>query len=279
MTTVVVQRGHVPRTSGATGAPGEQQFAIDTAAILKPLLVDMGFSTRVINADESMSAYRGDIFVAIHYDSGAPSATGASVGYQSQEGARLAKLWKESYAQAGWRRGFRNDNYTTNLAQYYGVANAIRVGNKAAIITESGFHSNTGDDAMMTPYRTAISIADAIAKFTGKEIEDMPLTDADIKKIWDYAQAEGDSRAIQYLKSAFGNINSVKYAVDSLEPSAAVTKAALERMAAMLESVLEKVNSLGSNPGGGATLEEVQAEIQKVMDNLNSFELKRSVGE
>lgn len=183
MTTVVVQRGHVPRTSGATGAPGEQQFAIDTAAKLKPILVGMGLNVRVIDADESASQYRGDFFVAIHYDSsGSSSANGASVGYQNSAGARFARAWKAAYRAEGWTRAFREDNYSPNLAGYYGVRNAIAAGNSFAIITESGFHSNSDDDALMTPIRTARSIARAIAEMTGKDMDEM-VSDADKSEI------------------------------------------------------------------------------------------------
>jgi N-acetylmuramoyl-L-alanine amidase len=179
MALVVVQRGHVPRTSGATGAPGEQQFARDTAAKLAPLLKAMGHNVRVIDADVPLSYYRGDLFVAIHYDSGASSASGASVGYQSSEGGKFAAAWKRAYVEAGWTRGFRADNYTANLGGYYGVSNAIRQGNRMAIITESGFHSNAGDKALMTPERTARSIAAAVAELTNRTIpeDDMQLSD------------------------------------------------------------------------------------------------------
>jgi len=176
MALVVVQRGHVPRTSGATGAPGEQQFARDTAAKLAPLLKAMGHNVRVIDADVPLSYYRGDLFVAIHYDSGASSASGASVGYQSSEGGKFAAAWKRAYVEAGWTRGFRADNYTANLGQYYGVSNAIRQGNRMAIITESGFHSNTGDKALMSPERTARSIAAAVAELTNREIPEDDMT-------------------------------------------------------------------------------------------------------
>lgn len=187
MTLVVIQRGHVPRSSGSTGAPGEQQFAIDTAAALAPLLRGMGLDVRVIDADEPSWKYRGDLFVSLHYDSSASStASGASVGYQSAEGHRLARLWKLAYTAEGWTRGFRDDNYTTNLGQYYGVREAIAQGNRAAIITEAGFITNDGDRRLMTPARTARSIARAVADYTGTPMEDdMALTDDDIDRIVD----------------------------------------------------------------------------------------------
>lgn len=168
MSLIVVQRGHVPRTSGATGAPGEQQFAIDTAAKLAPMLRGMGHEVRIIDADEPRSRYAGDMFVSIHYDSSSSSsASGASVGYQNDAGKEFAHAWKRAYVAEGWSRGFRGDNYTANLGQYYGVREARAAGNTVAIITESGFHTNSGDRALMSPARTARSIARAVGEITG----------------------------------------------------------------------------------------------------------------
>lgn len=168
MTLVVIQRGHYPRTFGATGAPGEQDYAVKTSNLLAAQLREAGFEARVINADEPMVMYRGDIFVALHYDSASSdSASGASVGWQTSAGNRLAQLWKRAYAERGWNRGFRDDNYTTNLREYYGVRNAVSVGNKAAIITEAGFHTNVHDRALINPQLTAVSIVDAIKEYTG----------------------------------------------------------------------------------------------------------------
>lgn len=183
MSIVVVQRGHVPRTRGATGAPGEQEFARETAAALKPMLEKQGHTVRVIDADEPRNSYRGDLFVAIHYDSSSnSSATGASVGYQNGKGKRFAEAWKKHYKASGWDQGFREDNYSPNLGGYYGVRMAINEGNEMAIITESGFHTNKEDKALMSPERTATSIAMAVAEMTGKtppemEDDDMKLDD------------------------------------------------------------------------------------------------------
>lgn len=174
MSLVVIQMGHVPRTSGATGAPGEQDFARATAAKVAPLLRNMGHSIRIINADESRSKYEGDLFFSVHYDSSAnSSASGASVGYQNAKGAVLAQAWKRAYRDEGWTRGFRDDNYTGNLSDYYGVREAIAAGNPCAIITESGFHTNKDDRALISPERTARSIARAVGEITNTEVDDM----------------------------------------------------------------------------------------------------------
>lgn len=179
MSKIVIQRGHVPRRSGATGAPGEQQFAIETAERCRRHIQDVGHSCQVIDADVPNSHYEGHAFFAIHYDSSRnPGVQGASVGYQNAEGARAARLWKAHYQRNGWTNGFRADNYTNNLAQYYGVRRAISVGNAYAVICEAGFHSNAPDsdpkleDSQLLasprgPDRVAIAIAATVVDIFG----------------------------------------------------------------------------------------------------------------
>lgn len=170
---VVVQRGHCFRTSGATGAPGEQEFtkaAADRAAFH---LRTVGHQVRIINADVPDADYRGDLFVAIHYDSAEnPAARGASVGYQTPEGNQFAWAWKRRYVELGWPTGvFKPDNYTAKLHNYYGVRNAVEQGNRRAFIAEAGFHSNPADAALLAapegPDRVGRSIALAVVDMIG----------------------------------------------------------------------------------------------------------------
>lgn len=226
MSLVVVQRGHVPRTSGSTGAPGEQQFAIDTAALLAPMLRSMGHTVRVIDADEPRSRYAGNVFVSIHYDSsGSSSASGASVGYQNSHGQRFAQAWKSAYADAGWTRGFRPDNYTANLSQYYGVREAIAAGNLFAIITESGFQTNAQDRAMMTPELTARSIAVAVGEITDTQPPEEDAMTA--KEVWNFRDTSEDSRAWQLLESTFRTVNKMKDTVAAIDSQVSAIKTAL----------------------------------------------------
>lgn len=168
MSIVVVQRGHVARTTGRTGAPGEQGFAIATADRIAHHVRRLGHQVRIIDADPSSeSQYRGDFFVAVHYDSSDnPGARGASVGYQSPEGREFAENWKRHYVQNGWSSGWHPDNYTVNLGGYYGVKHAIKQGNRRAMIVEAGFHSSPIDAALLEgfngPDRVAMAVAGAL---------------------------------------------------------------------------------------------------------------------
>lgn len=181
MALLVVQRGHCYRTSGATGAPGEQKFATETADRVKVRVTGIGHRVRIINADVPDDSYRGDAFVALHYDSStSASAHGASVGYQTDEGRRFASAWKRHYKANGWNRGFRDDNYTKALAGYYGVRHARENGNRMAFISEAGFHSNAEDAALLKspkgPDRVALAVAAAMTDMFGAKCPPGPST-------------------------------------------------------------------------------------------------------
>jgi hypothetical protein len=169
MSLIVVQMGHCFRKTGATGTngvdgnPNEQTFAHLAALAAAGRIEALGHQVRIIHADESTSAYFGDGFVAIHCDgSTSAAARGASVGYQTAEGASFAAMWKDQYHQAGWS-GFRPDNYTPSLAGYYGVRNAVVRGNRTAFIAECGFLTSPTDEALLTPPAGADRFARALA--------------------------------------------------------------------------------------------------------------------
>lgn len=154
---LVVQMGHCFRTSGATGTPGEQAFVKMVADACAEELERPGASERepwhlrVIKADEPLEKYAGDAFVAFHCDGSTnPNARGASVGYRNAAGRSLAQAWKRAYDQHGWSGGFRQDNYTENLQEYYGTRKAVETGNQRAFIAECGFLTNRDDKALLT---------------------------------------------------------------------------------------------------------------------------------
>jgi hypothetical protein len=166
MPVLVVQQGHCFRTTGATGTVGEQEYAVKVAgACVRLLGGKAGWVVRKILADEG--DYRGDAFVAIHCDGSVdPAAQGASVGYRTPEGQAFAQAWKRAYQARGWTRGFRADNHTEALAQYYGVRNAVGKGNRRAFIAECGFRTNRDDRALLDepggPERVALAIGEAL---------------------------------------------------------------------------------------------------------------------
>lgn len=182
MPILVVQMGHAGRTSGATGAPGEQAYTQEVGAACARLLNRGGWSVRTIVADPPDAQYRGDAFVAVHADgSNNPDVRGASVGHQTPEGLDLAHAWRAAYKARGFTGPWNADNYTVNLGQYYGVRTAVAQGNRRACIIECGTITNADDRALMAPDRVARAVGDALGIAT--EEEDV-LTDAEIERIW-----------------------------------------------------------------------------------------------
>lgn len=166
---LVVQLGHCYRTRGATGTAGEQEFATAVGKACIALIHGRGgWHVRLILADDhDRDHLHADAFVAIHADGSTnPNARGASVGYQTNAGRAFGHAWKRCYQARKWTGGFRGDNYTDALAQYYGVREAVEAGTAAAIIIEAGFLTNPGDRAILRaadgPARVALAIRDAL---------------------------------------------------------------------------------------------------------------------
>jgi N-acetylmuramoyl-L-alanine amidase len=189
MALIVVQAGHYPRKTGATGTggldgnPTEQDFTLAAANACARHLKAAGHRARVIWADPpDRNVYAGDVFVAIHCDgSTSSSARGASVGYRTEEGRSFAARFKRCYQAAGWTGGWRPDNYTAALAGYYGTRNAVNEGTRVAFIAEAGFLTNPGDERLLSgtagPERFARALTAAVVEvFGGHNQEDDPLS-------------------------------------------------------------------------------------------------------
>lgn len=188
--TVAVQMGHVPRKTGATGTSGhrgtEQEFARQLAARIKPRVEAFGHRCIVVGADDPIPDC--DVFVALHQDGSAnPAARGASVGYPSGElNPGFAADWKVRYAAAGWPGGFRPDNYTSALRNYYAWK---RTQAPVRILVEHGFATNKADADWMWDHldRIAQVHADTIAWHlgAGQGDDDMtPQQAQQLEQIW-----------------------------------------------------------------------------------------------
>lgn len=233
---LVVQMGHAGRTSGATGAPGEQAYTQLVGSACARLLNRDGWSVRPIVADPPMSQYRGDAFFAVHADgSTSPRVRGASVGYQNAAGARLAHAWRDAYVARGFTGPWHPDNYTANLAGYYGVRAAVSAGTLAACIIECGTITNAEDRAIMDPTRVALAIGDALGI-----MQDQPRkgeVDVTAQENWNYVlpfQGQPDNKAIAGIHLTNANL----YAGQALDAVKSLTER-LEK-AGVIEPVTEE---------------------------------------
>lgn len=178
---LVIQMGHAGRTSGVTGAPGEQDFTQRVGDACHRLLSGKGWTIRTISADPPYADYKGQAFFAVHADgNNNPAVNGSSVGYQNNAGKTLAQDFKAFYIGFGWKGPWHQDNYTDNLHYYYGVGDAIDQGNTRACIVECGTITNPAEHDAMTSQEGIDRVAYAIGAALGmnvspphQEVEDM----------------------------------------------------------------------------------------------------------
>jgi LysM repeat protein len=121
--------GHVPRQTGRTGTWREQELTRKVGKALRTRLIEAGHKAHVMGADDELPVSKGDVFVALHGDSGNAAVAGpgkstrrgASVGFPKSDkgGGRLAGEWKRQHAKAGFPGGFLPDNHTANMREYY----------------------------------------------------------------------------------------------------------------------------------------------------------------
>lgn len=145
-TTVMIQMGHVPRKTGATGTHREQEFNKALGPRIANLLTQAGHTVYLRGADEVIP--QTEFFVALHADgSSNPNQRGASAGYPPHEpGQEYAQAWKAAHQAAGYTGGFLPDNYTTNESQYYGYSGSNANKAKYQILAEHGFLTNSKDE-------------------------------------------------------------------------------------------------------------------------------------
>lgn len=153
MAVIVIQMGHVPRVAGRTGTWREQELARAVGKKLRALLLQAGQQAHLMGADDRLPVSRGDVFVALHGDSGNASFAGrgqstkrgASVGYPDENGKLLGRAWKDAHAAVGWPGGFLSDNNTVNMSQYYMWAATGRF--KHRYLAEHATMTNSKDEA------------------------------------------------------------------------------------------------------------------------------------
>lgn len=106
MKLICLQAGHEGRTSGGTGAPGEQELNIRIRNRLSEILISKGFSVQKVTADPATTEVNKDfdLFLALHGDANVYGTGGGFVDFPepSTDGAtaesqRIAKIITDEY--------------------------------------------------------------------------------------------------------------------------------------------------------------------------------------
>lgn len=138
---VIIQMGHVPRTSGATGTAGEQAINKSIGMVMETLLKQTHIKYRIMGADnwEKPEPNKSTIFLALHCDgSTSPDARGFSMGYKPGSNQDFKEWLATAYGKlSGFTR--RKDNYTTGMSKYYGWKH---IDATYPVLIEHGFLTN-----------------------------------------------------------------------------------------------------------------------------------------
>jgi N-acetylmuramoyl-L-alanine amidase len=149
---IIIQAGHEGRTTGATGAPGEQAFNKDVSNRVADKLRARGVEVRRVNADPTKAEIAGDwdLFLSIHYDADVYKVGGGFVDYPepSTDGATeksqaIARTLAEIYFQV---TGIKNVPSRSNKnTRYYYMWKSISAKTPCVII-ECGVGQHKPDD-------------------------------------------------------------------------------------------------------------------------------------
>lgn len=184
MKRVLVQKGHVsPREPGfeaGTGTVREQELVTLIANELDRLLRLDGRFTSIVVPGDIPDGIRVDAALFLHGDGSTnKAASGYSFGYpQFPVNKRLADLISTEFQKIPGHPPHHADNYTRDLAGYYGFSRVNTPGPE--VLIEHGFLTNPAEQAWLFANVPALARAEyvAVCKFFGY----LPLGDQDTAK-------------------------------------------------------------------------------------------------
>ena len=167
MKRVLVQAGHLaPREPGhqsQTGAPGEAELVAKIRQVLVRLLRADGRFQPIPVPGDIPDGIRVDAAVFLHADGAAdPRASGFCFGYPPfQVNKRLASLIAGELGRIPGHPRRRADNYTADLAGYYGFSKTAASGGECVV--EHGFVTNPREREWLFAHVREIGRAEYVA--------------------------------------------------------------------------------------------------------------------
>lgn len=175
---ICLQAGHAGRTSGATGAPGEQELNTRIRGRLTQILIDKGFMVQVVNADPKKDEINKDfdLFLALHGDANIYGTGGGCVGSGDksvdlmwQESARIRDCIIDQYFP---NSGIVNhpERVNANMTKYYMWSSLSA--KTPCVLIEMGVVQDAHDKVLLADTeRIASAIARGICKAFGVEYD------------------------------------------------------------------------------------------------------------
>lgn len=229
MKKICIQAGHQGRTTGSTGAPGEQKWTGEIVPKIASILRTRGFEVKEVNADPSSSEISGDwdLFLAVHYDADIYNDRGGfittpdpSADSATKESNRIAQVMRNNYFKD---TGIPEKDRSNKNTKFYYMWSQLSAKTPCVLI-EAGVGWRTPEDHQTLHFqmdKVAKAIADGVTNAlgggdtnTGKKIEvdakefenlvknstfadnvikELNLTGADFDKFMEVWNAKNDS--------------------------------------------------------------------------------------
>jgi hypothetical protein len=175
---ICIQSGHYQRTSGATGAPGEQELNWRITNALSTVLQSKGFVIQIVNADPTEAEINKDfdLFLALHGDAniygtggGVVASGDKSVDASWQESARIRDcIIAEYFDHSGIVNHPERSN--VNMTKYYMWSQLTP--KAPCVIMEMGVVQDSHDKVILADTeRVANAIARGVCKAFNIEFE------------------------------------------------------------------------------------------------------------
>lgn len=178
--TVCIQAGHYPRTTGATGAPGEQENNWRITNRLDDLLIARGIVVQIVGADPTDVEITKDfdLFLSLHCDANT-AIEGGCIGFPEPstdaatvESQRICKEIESVYFQ---ETGIKNvPGKITNGIKYYYMWKRLSA-KTPCVLLEMGESLDAHDQVILNDTeRVAVAIAKGVCKAFGINYEPTP---------------------------------------------------------------------------------------------------------
>ena len=178
MKKICLQAGHKGRTTGSTGAPGEQKWTSEIVPKIASILRSRGFEVKETGADDyktdkSIGSTDWDLFLSVHYDADIYNDRGGfidtpdpKVDSATKESNRIAQVMRNNYFK---ETGIpEKDRSNANTKYYYMWSNLSA--KTPCVLIEAGVGWRTPEDHQTLHFqmdKVAKSIADAVSNALG----------------------------------------------------------------------------------------------------------------
>ncbi|NMB81598.1 MAG: N-acetylmuramoyl-L-alanine amidase [Ignavibacteria bacterium] len=193
MKKICLQAGHKGRTTGSTGAPGEQKWTSEIVPKIASILRSRGFEVKETGADDyktdkSIGSTDWDLFLSVHYDADIYNDRGGfidtpdpKVDIATKESNRIAQVMRNNYFKD---TGIPEKNRSNANTKFYYMWSNLSA-NTPCVLIEAGVGWRTPEDHQTLHFqqdKVAKAIADGITNALGGDTSTGTKVEVDSKE-------------------------------------------------------------------------------------------------